>query len=32
MNDLYIELDTEIGLKIELTEESNFEATLTETD
>lgn len=32
MNDLYIELDAEIGLKIELTDESNFEVTLTETD
>lgn len=32
MNDLYIELDAEIGLKIELTEEPNFEVTLTEID
>lgn len=32
MNDLYIELDAEIGLKIELVEESNFEVTLTEID
>ena len=30
MNDLYIELDAEIGLKVELTEESNLEVTLTE--
>lgn len=32
MNNLYIELDAEIGLKIELVEESNLEVTLTEMD
>lgn len=32
MNDFYIELDAEIGLKIELVEEYNLEVTLTETD
>lgn len=30
MNDLYIELDAEIGLNVELTEEANLEVMLTE--
>lgn len=32
MNELYIELDAEIGFKVELTENTSFEVTLKETD